>query len=289
MNNNDSDIETTDVRLEGAEEDTQALSEESGDVLTRVDAPKTGDETATASEQTDEEKDDRSWVAPVATGAFLVAAIVVLAILLLANMADEKDGRRSGGRGGAEQGEWRVTSYSIGGKNPTGKHGKPPKTQAKSLETLVRRWHDSVYLFPAQLRSDTQRYFTDDAARAMRSSSLGLPGSAAEVETKKRSARIGIEADGAKRAAAVVDIVATGDSAKGAFRVRSETHLWFERQGSKWKVIAFDVDQEPLPLETKRGGKGDAKGGPGKGGAKGDAKADKGAGKGDKAQKGGKK
>ena len=283
MNHNDTETETTDVRLEGTtEEDTAVISEESGGVLTQLDTPRSEAPTVTVPATTDEEeKDDRSWAVPIAVGIFAVVAIAIVSILLLMNTAGDKGegaGRRTGGRGGVEQADWKVTSYSIGGKHPSGKQSNPPKGQTKSLERVVRRFHDSVYLFPADLKADTGKYFTDDAARAMRASGLGLPDSASKVETKKRSARIGIEADGAKRAAAVVNVVAVGESAKGDFRVGSETRLWFERTGSKWKVIAFDVDQRPLPLEPKENGskdKGDKANGkedPGKPSGKGGGK-----------------
>lgn len=270
MNNND--IETTDVRVEPApEEETAVLSEESGGVLTKLDSPASEAPTITVPATKDEDKDERSWAVPIAVGIFFVVAIAVVAILLLTNTTGDTGGasRRTGGRGGVEQADWKVSSYSLGGKHPSGKHADPPKGQSKSLEELVRRWHDSVYLFPADLKADTDKYFTDDAARAMRASGLGLPDSASKVETKKRTARIGIESDGAKRAAAIVNVVAVGDSAKGDFRVGSETHLWLERNGSKWRVIAFDLNQNPLPLEPKSDGpkgKGDKGAAEGKGG-----------------------
>ncbi|MDQ4145371.1 MAG: hypothetical protein M3198_16840 [Actinomycetota bacterium] len=278
MDNNDS-TETTDVRLEGAsDEDTQVLPEESREEPGAATAP---DDSSTEAPGQDEGKEKRSWTGPIAVGAFLVVAIAAVALLLLTNLGDDRGGSdRTGGRGGEEQADWKVTSYSVGGKHPSGKHGKPPKAQARSLETLVRRWHDSVYLFPADLRADTQKYFSSGAAAAMRGSDLGLPESAKEIETKKRTARIGIEANGAKRAAAVVDIVATGQSSKGPFKTSTETRLWFERDGSSWKVIAFDVDQTPLPVEPRKdAGKGDRpKGVDGKSdkGGKADPKAGKG-------------
>ena len=285
MNNSDSGIKTTDARMEGVgEEETQVSSEEDDEVLQHLDSTPTESSEQTAPSGTDEERDERSWAAPIAVGVFFVVAIAVAAILLLINSTgDKKEGRRTGGRGGTEQADWKVTSYSIGGNHPSGKHARPPKQEARALEKLVRRWHDSVYLFPAELRSDTEKYFTRDAARAMRASDLGLLDSAREVETKKRSARIGIEGNGAKRAAAVVDIVATGDSAKGEFRVGSETHLWFEREGSKWKVIAFDVNQRPLPLDPKPG----PAGGEGPGGKGGKDSADGKGNQGGRAPKGG--
>ena len=307
------DTARVDARAEAAvEKDAEVLAEEDGAAATvdtatvdtaQVDTAKVDttkdvaptDDTADTS-ASGEEREDRSRVVPIAVGVFLVAAIAAVVILVLTNLDDPQDGtRRAGGRGGAEQGEWKVTSYSVGGNHPTGKHAKPPEAQARSLEQLVRRWHDSVYLFPGDLRADTQKYFSKDAAAAVRRSGLGPPENAREVETKKRTARIGIEADGAKRAAAVVDIVARGESAKGAFRTSTETHLWLERRGSTWKVIAFDVAQRPLPVEprkdaSKRDRPGNADGGVGKGAGKGEDGKGKDGGKGNgKPQKGAKK
>ena len=265
MNNNDAGIETTDVRLESAvDEETPTTTAGAGTVVRGLDEPKA--QPSPDPDTPDEEKKKRSWVVPLVVGIFLTAAIAAVAILLLLNTDDATNnrGRRGGGLAAPDQVKWKVTSYSLGGMHPE-RTGKAPKEEARDLSKLVRRWHDSAYLFPGDLRADTNKYFTSEAARAVRASGIGLPAGADRVETKKRTARIGIDVDGARRAAAEVQVVAIGQSRKGDFRVASETHLWLEREGSKWKVIAFEVDQDPQPLDPKKGGKGKGKGSKGKG------------------------
>lgn len=257
--NNDAGVETKDVRVDDAvEQETRVVSpdgEPSGNGASGSSEPAA----STPTDQDDKKK--RSWVAPVAVSSGLIAAIAVVVILLLMNIGNEQDGgARRGGRAAVDQADWKVTSYSLGGAHPA-RTGKAPNKEVRSLRRLIRRWHDSVYLFPADLRADTNKYFTRAAARAVRTSGLGPPRTAKQVETTKRTARIGIEAGGARRAAADVEIVAKGRSAKGKFRIATETHLWFEREGSKWKVVAFDVEQKPRPVGPQRkGGKADKRG-----------------------------
>ena len=248
MNESDSGVDSvTDLRDSAADEDTH--------VLTRAPELDTVESTSNgAAPQEDkqgaEEKKKRSWVIPLAVGLSIVLLIAAVAALLVLN-ADEKGRDRAASRGGEKQANWQITSFPIGGKK-----SELPAAQTKAIGTLVRRWSDAVYLFPGEVKSVTQRFFIKDAADAFRSSDIGLPNDARQVETQRRTARIGIDVNGAKRAAVRVEVVATGKSSKGEFRSMSDSHLWLERDGSNWRVIAFDIDQKPLPLHPNKGGRG---------------------------------
>ena len=250
MNESDTGIDT-DVQVESAEdEDTQVLTEDKSDDAA---AETSSNGAAETSDEPTEEKKKTGWLVPLGVGLAVVLVIAAIAILLLMNQADK--GRREGGRGAGPQAQWQFTSFPIGGKK-----ADLPGAQEAAIERLIRRWSDAVYLYPADLRAATSRYFTAAAADAFRASDVGLPGNAREVQTKRRVARIWIDVDGARRAAARVQVVATGKSSSREFRSASESHLWLEREGASWKVIGYEVDQRPLPLHPGKDGGADNKG-----------------------------
>jgi hypothetical protein len=256
----DSGSETsTDVRVDSEFEETaEVISEESGGVVTETRPIETDDAKATTDVQvpitgdsTEDEIDKPGWV-PLAVGVLLVVAIAAIAIIfLLRTGSPQVQLGEAGERGVEDQADWKFKAKSIGGKHPTGKHPDPPKDDVKAIEELVRNWNDALILSPGQFSAATKKYFSPPAGNAISSSDFGLPKSANQVETTKRKARISIEADGAQRAVVDVSIVARGKSDEGDFRSESESTLWLERSGSKWTVIAFDVDQGPLPLNPK--------------------------------------
>ena len=252
MNESDTDIDTsTDVRVDSPEdEDTQVLTEERTEGTEATSS--NGSAPETTGEPPDEEKKKKGWLAPLAVGFAVVLLIAAVAILLLMNPAKDKGAGRGASRGAGPQAQWQFASFPIGGKK-----SDVPSAQTKAIERLIRRWSDAVYLYPADLKRSTRLYFTASAADAFRSSAIGLPKDARDVQTKKRAARIWIDVDGARRAAARVQVTATGQSASGAFRSASQSHLWLEREGRAWKVIGYEVDQRPLPVNPDKGkGKG---------------------------------
>ncbi|HYN35412.1 MAG TPA: hypothetical protein VEV82_00390 [Actinomycetota bacterium] len=257
---------STGTRVGSSYEDgTEVLSGESGGVAIKtapVEHEKNGSEPKLAptpdTAETEAERDERRGWLPLAVGVFLVVAIAALAIILLLRTGSPQVQLGEAGERGVEnQANWKFKSFTTGGKHPSGEHPKPPKQQTQAVEQLVRDWNDALILSPGQFGDITKKYFAPPAGNAITSSDFGLPQSANQVDTTKRRARIGIEADGAKRAVVDVSLVARGKSDEGEFRVESDSTLYLERTGSKWHVIAFDVDQRPLPLNPKKGPKND--------------------------------
>lgn len=259
MNDSDSGVDSlTDIRDDTAVDDEAAVTPETTELQT-VEPTENGARPQDATDDSENEKKKSSWVVPLLVGLGVVALIAAVAGFLLMN-STKNDGReRAASRGGEQQAEWKIRSFPIGGKK-----SDLPAAAEKSLGTLITRWSNAVYLYPGEIKSVTQRYFTKEAAAAFRASDIGLPNNAKEIETQRRSARIGIDVDGAKRAAAHVEVVATGTTGKEDFRSMTDSRLWLEREGSTWRVIAFDIDQEPLPLHPNKGGKGKSKDSQGK-------------------------
>ena len=288
------DDSSTGLRTESDyEENTQVISEEIGGFATETKpVEETEDETTTeviaapSVVETAEDRNDRKGWMPLAIGVFLIVAIAVLAIILLLRTGSgQVQLGEAGERGVEDQADWKFKAKTIGGKHPSGKHPAPPEKETQAVEQLVRDWNDALILSPGQFGDATKKYFAPPAGNAVSSSDYGLPKSANNVKTTKRSAKIAIEADGAKRAVVYVSIIARGQSDEGEFRTGSNSTLWLERTGSKWNVIAFDVNQKPLPLNPPKNDK--LKDSPKGDSSKGDSpKGERGGSKGDKNQKG---
>lgn len=212
------------------------------------------DETATASILGFRAR--RHWV-PLAAAMAGVGAVAALVIFLLTSGAFDDEGAQ-GPKLLPNQAEWKIETSSVGGEHFRKKQPPPPAEQSRTLERLVREFHDTMFFRPGELGEVTKQYFTSGAADDLKNSKVGLPKDARTVRTLTRKARIGIDADGAKRAVAFVEIVAEGQTGKGDFHSATKSTLWMERDGSKWKVIAFDFKQgaaaKPKPHKKGDGG-----------------------------------
>jgi hypothetical protein len=144
------------------------------------------------------------------------------------------------------QAKWEVNTFPAGGAG-VGKLNKREKAavraQRERLSSLVKDVFDAVFLTPSEVRSVLKQRFTPLAARSLLGSRIGLPDKTSNVQIKKRSARVGIHVDSARRAAAKVAIAGKGMNRGRKVRFSHDATLWLERKKGAWKVIAFDVKQ----------------------------------------------
>jgi hypothetical protein len=144
------------------------------------------------------------------------------------------------------QAKWEVKTYPAGGAS-IGKLSRREKASVKAqrerLSTLVKDVFDALFLAPSDVRAVLKERFTDAAARSLLSSKIGLPDETANVQIKKRSARVGVHVDSARRAAAKVTIAGKGTNRGRRVRFSHNATLWLEREKGAWKVIGFDVTQ----------------------------------------------
>ena len=265
---NDSDepenpSETVDVGT-----DPGASEEEPETVDVGTDPGATEDEPAI--EEQKDERAGRSWV-PWAVGVPIVVALAVAVVLLLENV-DLGGGRE---RHRLDQPGWRITAYSVGSRFLGDADRKVSPKVRRDLVTIVKTVHNTMFLAPHRVQKVARQYFLSEAAKALTKSKVGIPRAAREVKIVSRRARIGVDAAGQSRAAALVNIVARGRAGGKEFGSATESRLWLERGDGGWKVIAFQVDQHPVKVRR-----------PGRGGDDGkDGKKDKKVEPGDKSKK----
>lgn len=151
---------------------------------------------------------------------------------------------------GVEQAAWKV-SFSRAGTS--GKLSPRAVTRLRAqrprLTRAVRAAADAMFLGG---EAPAASYFRGPARGALRRSSAGAPEGAKKVRTLRRTASVTIQATTARRAAAAVTVIARGVVGERDFKVRHRSQLWLERTKKGWKVIAFDIDQRPMPLTTNR-------------------------------------
>lgn len=208
----------------------------------------------------------RRWPLLALAGA---AALVIAAGFLILRAGDEPPrGARGQGSGRPfdqlhptarplDQAPWRIRVYLAGSvAKPAPRERARVKAQRKPLVDTVRALFDTRYFSPeAAARPVAKDTFTRSAARRWLAARSGPPQRLKRLRTVLRSARIGVDARTAGRAAAAVRIVARGrvDDRRALFS--EEATLWLERERRQWHVIAFDTDRRQLPRHRKEKGK----------------------------------
>jgi hypothetical protein len=133
---------------------------------------------------------------------------------------------------------------------PAGVLGKPSKTQKELVKrersevvAAVTDVYEALILAPGSLDDLSGTALSPAAAKALRSSRLVLPDGMKDVATTKRTARIGIQVEGGRRAAAKVAVWYSGRIKEKPVKVLQRSTLWLEAAGKRWLVIAFDGTQ----------------------------------------------
>ncbi len=156
------------------------------------------------------------------------------------------------------QAAWKITTFAP---STDGKLAPPDARavdrQRAPLGRLVRRVFDALFVHTEQLDATIAEDFAPAAAAAFKRSGAGAHVTGVTTTTVRR-ARIGIQgAGGARSAVAEVSIRAKAP-ARGASTLHRST-LWLARGDTGWQVVAFEVDQGPLP------GRKDGRAGPRRG------------------------
>jgi hypothetical protein len=183
----------------------------------------------------------RLWV-PVAAGAVTVALALVLLGLLAVPTGNPADSGEVppvaiGPDGEAlPQAKWQVSVFPSGIGKPSKSQKTAVSKQRDTLRGVVADVFDALIL-----RKDTGRLkelATPGAAAALQRSKLQLPKDMTEVETLRRSARVGVD-EKATHAAARVLITFKGVLDDKAVRMQQRSTLWLQKSGAGWRVIAF--------------------------------------------------
>ncbi len=221
------------------------------------------------------------------TGIAAAAALIVTILVLGTNRpgrpaasADDPKVASVNTKAPPPQAKWKITTHVAGVPDEVTKaQARAVARQGPALVALVKDVYDALFLHRDRLSEELKQNFNAPAARAFRRSGAGAA-RAGVASTSYRSAEIGIGAtDGARLAVASVSIRASAEKT-GAGRFLHRSTLWLKRAHADWKVIAFTVNQAPLPAGAQDEKKGRGGGGNKPDGKNGSTGSDKKGGKG---------
>ena len=144
-----------------------------------------------------------------------------------------------------DQAGWRIKT-SVARSGPITKAQRELIVRRKpELLTTVRNIYNTLFLTPSAKPDIIKEYFAPVAASSFRADRTGVPNDATGVQITRRIARIGIEAQGVNRAAALVDVEARATRKGRVTKLSHRARLWLQRDTDGWQVIAFDLSQRP--------------------------------------------
>lgn len=188
--------------------------------------------------------EERAWL-PIAIGAAaLLAAVIALGVVK--TISDRPAGTRVVDRAPAavigsdgeplSQADWKVSVYPAGVGKPGKDHKARVTKQRDDLKKLVRSISDSLLLEGDV--GELKGAFTPAVSQRLSRSRLGLPKGMTEVQTIRRSAKIGVD-ENAAHAAARITVAYTGDMEGRRIKMLHKLDLWLQRNSNGWRVIAF--------------------------------------------------
>ncbi|MDQ3619035.1 MAG: hypothetical protein M3391_02770 [Actinomycetota bacterium] len=222
----------------------------------------------------------RTWVPLVAVVMLATIGVAAYALTRREGSPGHRSGTPADGPVILEQAPWRIQTFATGIISKLTKVEKARlRKQRQPLTGLVKELHSALFLDPSTRKRVVRRFFAASAASSFLAARPGITARAETVRTMRRSGRIGIQADSARRAAGTVIVKARVEGDRDAVRIDYRSDLFLEKKHGRWKVVAFETVQRPLPewKERKKASRGrngkDRKGGDKKGGdKKGDSK-----------------
>jgi hypothetical protein len=165
-----------------------------------------------------------------------------------------------------EQAPWRIEVSRAGGDGRvTNAQKQAVARQEAGVTSLVQEVYDALLLERSKVDSVITERFIEGAGTAFVRATRGVLPAADELRLQKRIARIGIDVNGADRAAARVRIVVGARKGGTKALALNTSTLWLERDERGWQVIAYEIDQRPFePKRSQDAKHGKAKKGAGK-------------------------
>ncbi|CAN5594024.1 hypothetical protein BH18ACT16_BH18ACT16_13970 [soil metagenome] len=196
--------------------------------------------------------DKRIWIGAASVAIVAVALIWVAAVGGEGRSPLEVFGGRGRGRSEPPRTEpkidhapWKLRVSRAGRPGQLTKDAKARlEAQRPKVKEAVQGAYDAIFLG----QKPTARFFTDLAWRALQETHAALPQGSENVRLLWRRARIGLQADSARRASAQVTVVASGIQSERKFKLSHRARLWLERKEQGWKIAAFDMNRQPLKL-----------------------------------------
>lgn len=195
----------------------------------------------------------RTWVPLVAVVMLATIGVAAYALTRREGSSTHRSGAPSDGPVVLEQAPWRIQTVATGGTSKLTKVDKARlRKQRDPLTGLVKELHSALFLDPSTRKRVVRRFFAASAASSFLAARPGVTARADTVRTMRRSGRIGIQADSARRAAGTVIVKARVEGDGEAVRIGYRSDLFLEKKHGRWQVVAFETVQRPLPEWKER-------------------------------------
>lgn len=176
-----------------------------------------------------------------------VAALAALWVLA-ADRVSIGAGKGVRGDAAIPQAAWEVKAYPAPGAAGVTKESRAAFTRERDdVVGAIQGLYEALFLKPDRVEKTVRATLTPAAARVLDASRIGLHDKVEDVRTTVRFVKVGIQVDEGLRAAAVVRVEARALRQSSPIHVWHRAKLWLEKQGSAWKVVAFDAEQGRLP------------------------------------------
>jgi hypothetical protein len=191
---------------------------------------------------------DDSRIIQVLMGVVVVALLGTVTIVLLAN--NDRGGKLVASQGvtspSIRQAPWKTHVFPAGAFGGVSKKDlKLVRSQTKPVTDVIQRSLDALVLDPPTAKTVLRRTFTPPAAAEILGSRFGAPDGATGLRTTVRAAQVGIQTQGARAAAAKVQISFHATVKGHVARISQAATLWLQRSHRSWRVVGFDVEQGP--------------------------------------------
>lgn len=201
----------------------------------------------------------RTWVPLVAVVMLATIGVAAYALTRREGSSSDRAGTPADSPVILEQSPWRIQTVATGITSKLTKVEKARlRKQRDPLTGLVKELHSALFFDPSTRKRVVRRFFSASAASSFLSARPGITARADAVGTMRRSGRIGIQADSARRAAGTVFVKARVEADGEAVRIGYRSDLFLEKKHGRWKVVAFETVQRPLPewKERKKASRG---------------------------------
>ena len=195
-------------------------------------------------------------VLPLAASGALLALLALVAVVSLTG-APATERRRdpprttptptAAAQSPIPQAPWRVTSAPADvSARVTKAQRREVDRQARRISWVLKQVYGALFLRPEARRDVLRDHLVARAASALHRSGAGFPSKAQRVRMVLRRARISVDPTSPRRAVGAVTLRVRGLVEGEVARVSHAATLWLQRSEGRWKVIAFELDQEPV-------------------------------------------
>lgn len=182
----------------------------------------------------------------------LLVALSVAALsavwLVAADRVSIGAGRGAKGDAAIPQAAWEVRTYPAPNAAGITKADREVfQRERDEVVGTIQRLYEALFLKPDAVEKTVRGTLTPAASKVLAGSRIGLHDQVEDVRTTTRFVKVGIQVDEGVRAAAVVRVEARALRKSSPIHVWHRAKLWLEKDGSDWKVVAFDAEQGRLP------------------------------------------